>query len=204
MWCGPASVIRTSANVPGRKGAASCEREVHELVLTGAPSGDRRILLARPFDQHFLDATDAGAVLRQGAALDHDAETFEAFGHHVRRGRSRRRGRPPRCRGGARRRRCTRCRTRRRPRHRGCARSRPSVSPGKPTMRSVVTARSAMPARAHGQPLEVALAGVAPVHRRQRAIAIRPAAADAGARTPPASRPSPRWSRAEGPSGAGW
>ena len=48
-----------------------------------------------------------------------------------------------------------------------------SVSPGNPTMMSVVTARSSIAARAAREPLEVALGGVAAVHARERAVAPR-------------------------------
>ena len=48
-----------------------------------------------------------------------------------------------------------------------------SVSPGKPTMMSVVTARSGIAARAAAEPLEVARGGVAAVHARERAVAPR-------------------------------
>ena len=79
-----------------------------------------------------------------------------------------------------------------------------SVSPGKPTMRSVVTARSGMLCAGRLEALEVALGGVAALHRDAGPCCSRTAAAGAAARRPPRSRPSRRSSRREGPSDAGW
>ena len=64
--------------------------------------------------------------------------------------------RPPRCRAGARTRTCTRRRTARPPTTSSVRSKSSSVSPGNPTMMSVVTARSSIAARAAAEPLEVA------------------------------------------------
>ena len=73
--------------------------------------------------------------------------------------------RPPRCRPAARRRTCTRRRSRPPRRPRRVSRKSASVSPGKPTMMSVVSARSGIAARSSSTSVEVALARVRAAHR---------------------------------------
>ena len=77
-----------------------------------------------------------------------------------------------------------------------------SVSPGKPTMMSVVTARSGMASRAGGEPLEIAGRGVAAVHAGEGAVAARLQRKVQVLAHRRRSRPSPRWCRAGSPSGA--
>ena len=67
---------------------------------------------------------------------------------------------------------------------------------------SVVTARSGIAARAAGEPREVALGGVAAVHPREHAVAARLERQVQVLAHRPRTRPSPRWSRDGGPSGA--
>ena len=73
---------RGRRDLGGDVGAGSqraVESEVDELVLAGAATGDGRILAAGPLDQELFDATDAGAVLGQCAALDDDPQPLEAL-----------------------------------------------------------------------------------------------------------------------------
>src|SRR5690606_26593908 len=59
------------AHVGERAGADRCgRREVHELVLAGAPGEHAGVALAWAFDDDLLDAPDTGGVLAPGGALD--------------------------------------------------------------------------------------------------------------------------------------
>ena len=140
---------RPSAYVAGARAAAPSGAKCTSLFWRVRPDHTRRVLLRRALDQHLLDPPDARLVAcaARAARPPRSSRSMRSCTTSAATKSSTIVGRL-RCRAGARTRTCTRRRTSAASTTSSVRSKSSSVSPGKPTMMSVVTARSGIAARA--------------------------------------------------------